>query len=80
TGQQLLVEQQQEGWRQMEIAQRNFQNYARSEDTRFATMLKGESRETQRAVALEIAASARASGIETNELVRLFNSEPLMRN
>ena len=80
TGQQLLVEQQQEGWRQMEIAQRNFQNYARSDDTRFATMLKGESRETQRAVALEIAASARASGIETNELVRLFNSEPLMRN
>lgn len=80
TGQQLLAEQQQEGWRQMEIAQRNFQNYARSEDTRFAIMLKGESRETQRAVALEIAASARASGIETNELVRLFNSEPLMRN
>ncbi len=44
------------------------------------TALKGESLETQRAVALEIAASAKASGIEFGELVRLFNTEPLMRN
>lgn len=80
TGQQFLAQQQQEGLRQAEIAQRNFQSYARSEDARFETMLKGESRETQRAVAFEIAASAKASGIETAELVRLFNSEPLMRN
>jgi hypothetical protein len=80
TGQQLLAQQHQEGLRQAEIAQRNFQNYARSEDARLETMLKGESPETQRAVAAEIAASARASGIEAGELVRLFSSEPLMRN
>lgn len=80
TGQQLLAQQQQEGMRQAEDAQRCFQGYARSEDARLETMLKGESHEAQRAVALEIAASARASGIETGELVRLFNSEPLMRN
>lgn len=80
TGQRLIAQQQQEGLRQAEIARINFQNYARSEDARLETMLKGEPRETQRAVAVEIAASARASGIEMNELVRLFNSEPLMRN
>ena len=80
TGQQLIAQQHQEGLREAEIAQRNFQNYARSEDAQLETMLKGESRETQRAVALEIAASAKASGIETGELIRLFNSEPLMRN
>lgn len=80
TGQQLLAEQQQEGLRQAETAQRNFHSYARSEDTRFAAALKGESRETQRAVAAEIAASARESGIDTGELARLFNSEPVMRN
>lgn len=80
TGQELLAQQHQEGLRQAEIAQRNFQNYARSEDVRFETMLRGESRETQRAVALEIAASAKASGLDTSELIRLFNSEPLMRN
>lgn len=80
TGQQLIVQQQQEGLRQVEISRRNFQTYAQAEDARLETLLKGESRETQRAVALEIAASARASGIETNELVMLFNSEPLMRN
>ncbi len=80
TGQRLIAQQQQEGLRQAEIARINFQNYARSEDARLETMLKGESRETQRAVAVEIAASAKASGIEMNELVRLLNSEPLMRN
>lgn len=80
TSQQLIAQQQQESLRQAETDRINFQNYAHSEDVRFETLLKGESPETQRAVALEIAASARASGIETGELVRLFNSEPLMRN
>lgn len=80
TGQQLIAQLQQESLRQAEAAKINFQNYAHSEDVRFETLLKGESPETQHAVALEIAASARASGIETRELVRLFNSEPLMRN
>ena len=79
-GQQLLAQQQHEALRQVEIAQRSFQSYARSEDARFETMMKGEPRDTQRAVAVEIAASARASGIEPGELARLFNSEPLMRN
>lgn len=80
TGQQLIAQQQQEGIRQVEAMRINFQNYARSEDARFETMLKGEAPEIQHAVAVEIAASAKASGIETRELVRLFNSEPLMRN
>lgn len=80
TGQELLAHQYQESLRQAEVAQQNFRSYARSEDARFETMLKGEPLETQHAVAMEIAASAKASGIEAGELVRLFNSEPLMRN
>ena len=36
--------------------------------------------ETQRAVTEEIMASAKASGVEPDEMFRLFNSEPLMRN
>lgn len=80
TGQQLLAQQQREGLRQVELAQRNFENYARTEDARLETMLKGETLETRRAVAFEIAASARASGIEMSELMGLFNNEPLMRN
>ncbi|MBA7464867.1 hypothetical protein ES703_06664 [subsurface metagenome] len=79
-GQQLIAQQQQESLRQAEITRRDFQSYAHAEDARLETLLKGEPRETQRAVALEIAASARASGIDTGELIRLFNSEPLMRN
>jgi hypothetical protein len=80
SAEQLSARQQQESWRQAAIAQYSFQNYARSEDARLDTMLKGEPVETQRAVAAEIMASARASGIEPGELNRLFNSEPLMRN
>jgi hypothetical protein len=80
TTERLFTLQQQENWRQAEIAQHSFQNYARSEDARLDTMLKGEPVETQRAVAAEIVASAKASGIEPGELNRLFNSEPLMRN
>jgi hypothetical protein len=51
------------------------QNYARAEDVRLKSMLKGEFCETQRAVAVEIVASAKPSGIETSELVKLFNGE-----
>jgi hypothetical protein len=79
-GERLLAQQALEGQRQAEIAQQSFRNYARAEDARLETMLKGEPRETQHAVANEIVASARSSGIETNELISLFNSEPLMRN
>ena len=80
TSDQLLAQQQQEGHRQAEIARQNFQHYARSEDARLETMLKGKSREIQHAVTVEILASAAASGVEPAEMMQLFNSEPLMRN
>ena len=66
--------------RQVETARRNFHTYAKSEDARLETMLKGEPKATQHAVTNEIFASAKASGVEPGELIRLFNSEPLMRN
>jgi hypothetical protein len=80
TTERLLAQQQQEGLRQAEIARQGFQVYAKSEDARLDTMLHGESKATQHAVTNEIIASARESGIEAAELMRLFNSEPLMRN
>jgi len=80
TTEHLFAQQQQESRRQAELARHTFLAFARSEDARLETMLKGEPRETQRAVTEEIIASARASGIEYGELMHLFNSEPLMRN
>ncbi len=80
TTEQLFTQQAQESHRQAELARQNFLNFAKSEDARFETMLKGESKETQHAVTAEIYASAKASGVEAAELTRLFNSEPLMRN
>jgi hypothetical protein len=80
TSEQLFAQQRQEVHRQAEIARENFLAFAKSEDARLETMLKGEPRETQRAVTEEILASAKASGIEADEFMRLFNSEPLMRN
>jgi hypothetical protein len=80
TTEQMFAQQAQEGSRQAELARRNFHDYAKSEDARFETMLKGEAKETQHAVIAEIFASAGASGVEPAELTRLFNSEPLMRN
>ena len=80
TTEQLFAQQQQESHRQAEVTRQKFQDFALAEDARFETMLKGEPRATQAAVTAEIIASARASGVETNELMRLFNSEPLMRN
>jgi hypothetical protein len=77
---QMFAQQQQESRRQAEMARQNFHDYAKSEDTRLETLLKGESKETQRAVTAEIFASAEASGVEPAELARLFGSEPLMRN
>jgi len=77
---QLFAQQRVENSHQAELAQQGFQSYARSEDARFETMLKGEPRETQAAVTAEIFASAKASGVEPAELNRLFKSEPLMRN
>jgi hypothetical protein len=80
TSEQLHAHQQHENRRQAEMARQNFHHYAISEDARFETMLKGESKETQRAVAAEILASAKASGVDAAELMRLFHSESLMRN
>lgn len=80
TTEQLSAHQQQESRRQAEAARQKFLTLARSEDARLETMLKGEPKETQRAVTSEILASAKASGIEPAELNRLYNSEPLMRN
>ena len=78
--QQMFAQQQQESQRQAEMARRNFDAFAKSEDARLETMLKGESKATQHAVTNEIFASAKASGVEPAELFRLFHSEPLMRN
>jgi len=80
TTERLFAQQQHESRRQSEAAQQNFQHYAKSEDARLESMLKGEPPEVQRAVSAEIMASAKASGVEEAELLRLFNSEPLMRN
>jgi hypothetical protein len=77
---QLFARQHQENRRQAEMDRQNFVAFARSEDARLDTMLKGEPKETQRAVTEEIMASASESGIERGELMRLFHSEPLMRN
>jgi len=49
TTEHLFDQQRHESRRQSEMAQRNFNDYARSEDLRLETMLKGEPRETQRA-------------------------------
>jgi hypothetical protein len=76
----LFAQQRVENIRQAQVSRQNFENYARSEDARFETMMKGESRETQAAVGAEILASAKASGVEPAELGRLLHSEPLMRN
>ncbi len=77
---QLSTRQQQEMRHQAEAARHHFQNYAQAEDARLEAMLKGEPKDVRRAVVTEIMASARESGIDPNELTRLFNSEPLMRN
>jgi hypothetical protein len=80
TTEQLFAHQQHESRRQAELAQQSFNGFARSEDARLDTMLRGEPKETQAAVAAEILASAKENGLEPAELTRLFNSEPLMRN
>jgi hypothetical protein len=80
TTDQLFAQQQQESRQQAEMARLNFLEFAKTEDARLESMLKGEPKATQHAVTAEIMASAKASGVEPAELVRLFNSEPLMRN
>jgi hypothetical protein len=77
---QLLAQQAQEYQRQAEVSRQNFQRFAQSEDARLEVMLKNEPKAVQQAVASEIMAAAKESGIEPVELNRLFHSEPLMRN
>jgi len=79
-GEQLSARHRQELNRHTEAERQNFRTYARSEDARLETMLKGEPEQVRRAVAQEIMASAEASGIEPDDLNRLFESAPLMRN
>ena len=80
TTEHLFAQRQQEDHQQAEIARQDFLSFATSEDARLDSMLKDEPKETQRAVTQEIMASAQASGIKPAEFMRLFNSEPLMRN
>jgi hypothetical protein len=80
TTEQLFAGQRQESRRQAETNRQGFQDFAKSEDARFEAMLKGEAPETRRAVSAEIIASAGASGVDATELMRLFDSEPVMRN
>jgi hypothetical protein len=78
--QQMFAEQQQESLRSAETARQNFSARAKAEDARFDAMLKDEPKATQRAVSSEIFAAAEESGIRPAELVKLFNTEPLMRH
>ncbi|MCS3726464.1 hypothetical protein [Bradyrhizobium betae] len=77
---QLRARQNDEAQRTAEASRRDFQTYAKAEDARLETLLKEETRDVRQAVAQEIMSSAKASGIEPDELRRLFDSEPLMRN
>lgn len=77
---QLRARQNEEMRRTADASRRSFQNYAKAEDARLETLLKEETRDVRQAVAQEIMASAKASGIEPEEMQRLFDSEPLMRN
>jgi len=77
---QLRARQGEEMRRTADASRRNFQDYAKAEDVRLEALLKGEARDVRQAVAQEIMASAKASGLEPDELQRLFDSEPLMRN
>ncbi|QIP08541.2 hypothetical protein [Bradyrhizobium symbiodeficiens] len=77
---QLRARQNEEVRRTADASRRHFQNYAKVEDARLEMMLKEEARGVRQAVAQEIMASAKASGIEPEEMQRLFDNEPLMRN
>lgn len=80
SSEQLRARQTEEMRRTADASRRSFQNYAKAEDARLETLLKDETRDVRQAVAQEIMASAKASGIEPEEMQRLFDSEPLMRN
>jgi hypothetical protein len=77
---QMFAQQALDDERRGQRAQQNFLQFAQAEDGRLEAMLKGESGQTRFAVANEIVAAARESGVGPAEFTRLFNSEPLMRH
>jgi hypothetical protein len=76
----LQAAQQAQQQHQSAAARQQFESFAKAEDGRLDTMLKGESSQTQRAVMDEIMAGAKEAGVEPVEFIRLFHSDPLMRN
>jgi hypothetical protein len=76
----LQAAQQEQQQHQTVAARRQFESFAKAEDARLDTMLNGESSQTQRAVMEEIRAGAREAGVEPAEFMRLFHSDPVMRN
>jgi hypothetical protein len=77
---QLQAAQQAQQQHQTAAARQQFESFAKAEDARLDTMLIGESSQTQRAVMDEIMAGAKEAGVEPAEFIRLFGSDPLMRN
>jgi hypothetical protein len=77
---QLRAQQAQAEQHQAEMERQNFRKFAQSEDARLEVMLKDEPKAVRQAVAAEIMAVAKQSGIEPAELNRLFHTEPLMRH
>jgi hypothetical protein len=76
----LLAQQSQEHHRQAEAAQQSFNSFSQEQDGKLEGMLKNEPRAVRQAVAAEIVAAAKESGIPPAELNRLFQTEPLMRH
>jgi hypothetical protein len=77
---QLQAAQQTQDQQHAAAARQRFESFAKAEDARLDAMLKGESSQTQRAVTDEILAGAKEAGVEPAEFIRLFHSDPLMRN
>jgi hypothetical protein len=77
---QLQAAQQAQQQQQTATARQQFESFGKVEDLRLDAMLKGESNQTQRAVMDEIMAGAKEAGVEPAEFIRLFRSDPLMRN
>ncbi len=77
---QLGAAQQQEKQIQAMQAHESFKAYAKAEDARFDALVAGQSKQSLREAATEIVAAAEEYGIDRAQLMRLFESEPIMRN
>ncbi|MEY9465826.1 hypothetical protein ABH973_006239 [Bradyrhizobium ottawaense] len=66
-------------WQQQQ-KQAAFQNYAKAEDARFETMIKGETPETMRAVEKEIIAAIGEYGGDAAQFFEQFKSSDFLRN